>query len=152
MTEMTPLWTRSRGTLWLHIGCIGDTVYDMGMGQNLLIMWYKGWPSTLRFTGGTGFWPTSIYDLAACSPGVPVDGHSRLLIQMNIELPGHDKCSIFWINNDVILYLYIIIYNNIYIYYGYICITVLLSIQFSSCATFEYHALALVVAQHGPKT
>jgi len=31
----------------------------MGMGQNLLIMWYKGWPSTLRFTGGTGFWPTS---------------------------------------------------------------------------------------------
>ena len=32
----------------------------MGMGQNLLIMWYKGWPSTLRFTGGTGFWPTSI--------------------------------------------------------------------------------------------
>ena len=32
----------------------------LGMGQNLLIMWYKGWPSTLRFTGGTGFWPTSI--------------------------------------------------------------------------------------------
>ena len=29
------------------------------MGQNLLIMWYKGWPATLRFTGGTGFWPTS---------------------------------------------------------------------------------------------
>ena len=27
----------------------------VGMGQNLLIMWYKGWPSTLRFTGGAGF-------------------------------------------------------------------------------------------------
>ena len=36
----------------------------MGMSQNLLIMWYKGWPSTLRFTGGTGFWPTSIYIIA----------------------------------------------------------------------------------------
>jgi hypothetical protein len=21
---------------------------------------FEGWPSTLRFTGGTGFWPTSI--------------------------------------------------------------------------------------------
>ena len=34
--------------------------YHLGMGQNLLIMWYKGWPTTLRFTGGTGFWPSSI--------------------------------------------------------------------------------------------
>ena len=33
-----------------------------------------------------------------------------------------------------------------------VCITVLLSILFSSCATFEYHAFALVVPQHGPKT
>jgi hypothetical protein len=36
-------------------------LYYMGMGQNLLIMWYKGWPSILRFTGGTGFWPTSTW-------------------------------------------------------------------------------------------
>jgi hypothetical protein len=45
-------------------------------------------------------------------------------------------------------------YISIYLLYtyGYTCITVLLSILFSSCATFEYHALALVVAQHGPKT
>ena len=32
-------------------------------------------------------------DLAACSPGMTVDGHSRLLIQINIEFHGHDKCS-----------------------------------------------------------
>ena len=36
-----------------------------------------------------------IYDLAACSPGMTVDGHSRLLIQINIEFHGHDKCSMF---------------------------------------------------------
>jgi hypothetical protein len=40
------------------------------------------------------YWPRKsrkLYDLAARCPGVTVDGHSRLLIQMNIELPGHDK-------------------------------------------------------------
>ena len=36
-----------------------------------------------------------IYDLAACSPVMTVDGHSRLLIQIDIEIYGHDKCSMF---------------------------------------------------------
>ena len=104
------------------------------------------------------YWPRKsrkLYDLAARCPGVTVDGHSRLLIQMNIELPGHDTCNIFFETNDFLhIYIYIYIYNNAYYYniYSYICETVLLSILFSSCATFEYHALALVVAQHGPKT
>ena len=91
-------------------------------------------------------------DLAACSPGVTVDGHSRLLIQMILSFLAMTNVACFcnkWSSsNNIYIYPYICF---IYIC-GYTCITVLLSVLFTSCATFEYHALALVVAQHGPKT
>ena len=58
-------WMKPRKDLSNMFSTGGIYIYiihtQMGMDQNLLIMWYKGWPSTLRFTGGTGFWPTSLY-------------------------------------------------------------------------------------------
>ena len=50
---------------------------------------------------------------------------------------------------DMYIDMYVCMYVGRYVY-RYVCITVLLSILFSSCATFEYHTLARVVAQHGP--
>ena len=57
--------------------------------------------------------------------------------------------ALFEINDIFPVYIYM---QYVYIYlsiYMYMYVNILLFILCSSCATLEYHALALVVAQHG---